>query len=124
MISFLRPAGFSNLATLFIAVAFAALTRAADVPRALPRLDDLGRERRSHYGSLESAMQQLRAYQPMDLHAPRWRQDNPRGTHEQWAREARALLGNGLHTTPAPLALNAVTLERWETDAFVRETIE
>ena len=93
-------------------------------PRSLPRVEDLGREPLSNYGSLESTIQTLRAYRPLDLNAEEWRRRHPKGAHKQWAGQARELLATGLHYDPGKLALNAVTTERWETDSFIRETIE
>lgn len=109
-----------------VAMAGLAVVRAwgADVPRTLPREADLGRASRNNYGSLEPAIRQMRAQQPLDLNAARWRADHPGATHAEWAREARALLLRGLSYDPGPLDLKPTTTARWETDAFVRETIE
>jgi dienelactone hydrolase len=108
-----------GLASLMVAVA-----TAADTPRPLPRVEDLGRAPRNQYGSLESTIQKLRAHQPLDLNAARWRKDNPRGTYEEWREKASAVLSDGLHYTAGKVELNAVTTDRWETDSFIRETIE
>jgi dienelactone hydrolase len=96
----------------------------ADVPRPLPRTEDLGRKPLNQYGSYEATIQQMRAHQPLDLNVPRWRRERPRGSHAQWARTARATLLAGLSYDPGPLDLKPVTTARWETDTFVRETIE
>jgi dienelactone hydrolase len=98
--------------------------RALEMPRALPRVEDLGRKSLNSYGSLETTIQALRAHRPLDLNAALWRRENPTASHEQWATKARALLAQGLHYDPGKLDLNAVTTARWETDWFVRETIE
>ena len=69
-------------------------------------------------------MQTLRAHRPLDLSAAEWRRQHPTAKYEEWARQARALLAEGLHYDTGKLELNAVTTARWETDSFVRETIE
>ena len=95
-----------------------------ETPRSLPRVGELGREPLNNYGSFESTIQTMRAYRPLDLNAEEWRRRHPDGRHEQWAAEARRLLATGLHYDPGKLGLNAVTTARWETDSFIRETIE
>ena len=104
----------------------AAADRAAalEQPRPLLSTEDLGRPSRNNYGSLESALELLRAHRPLDLSVGPWRQVHRNGSHPEWARQARALLADGLHYDAGKLALNAVTSARWETDAFIRETIE
>ncbi len=99
-------------------------SRALETPRSLPRLEDLGRAPLSSYGSLEASIQNLRAHRPLDLSAPEWRRQHPSSNHDQWARQARALLAEGLHYDAGKPELNAVTTARWETESFVRETIE
>ncbi|MGH7944101.1 MAG: hypothetical protein ACREF9_03705, partial [Opitutaceae bacterium] len=96
----------------------------AEPPRKMPRVEELGRSPRNQYGSLEKTIQTLRAHQPLDLNAARWRRAHPGGTYEEWKRQARAVLADGLHYDPGKLELNAVTTDRWETDSFIRETIE
>ena len=93
-------------------------------PRSLPRVQDLGRAPLNDYGSLESTIQALRSYRPLDLNAGEWRRAHPQGKYGEWAAEARRILSEGLHYDPGELALNAVTTGRWETDSFIRETIE
>lgn len=95
-----------------------------ETPRPLLRPEDLGRSPRSSYGSLEATIQGLRAHRPLDLSAAHWHRQHSAAGYEQWAGKARALLAEGLHYDPAKLELNAVTTARWETDTFVRETIE
>jgi dienelactone hydrolase len=95
-----------------------------EAPRLLPRVDELGRAPLNDYGSLESSIQAMRAYRPLDLNAAEWRRQNPKGKFEEWATLARELLAMGLHYDPGKLALNATTTARWETDSFIRETIE
>jgi dienelactone hydrolase len=97
---------------------------ALKAPRTLPGIEDLGRAPLNDYGSLESAIQQLRSYRPLDLNAAVWRRAYPEGKYRQWAAEARRVLSEGLHYDPGKLELNAVTTDRWETDSFIRETIE
>ena len=92
--------------------------------RAPPRPEELGRAPLNNYGSLEEPMQTLRAHRPLDLSSEEWRRRHAGGSYEDWARQARAILATGLHYDAGKLALNAVTSARWETDAFVRETIE
>ena len=99
-------------------------TRVLETPRLSPRLEDLGRAPRSNYGSLEPTLQILRAHRPLDLNAAEWRRQHPKANYDEWARQARALLAEGLHYDTGKLQLNAVTTARWETDSFVRETIE
>jgi dienelactone hydrolase len=100
------------------------VVRALETPRPLPRVEDLGRKPLNHYGSLEAAVQGLRAHRPLDLNAAVWRRAHPTGKYGDWARNARELLREGLHYDAGKLELNAVTTARWETDSFVRETIE
>ncbi len=96
----------------------------AQMPRALPRPEDLGRESKNNFGSLESTIQKLRAHRPFDLNAEEWRRRHPQGACEEWSRQARALLAEGLHYDAGKLELNAATVDRWETESFIRETIE
>lgn len=98
--------------------------QALNKPRPLTKPDDLGRASLNNYGSLEGPIQDMRSYRPLDLSSWEWRRKNPNGKYEDWARQARALLAEGLHYDPGKLELNAVTTARWETDSFVRETIE
>ncbi|MGH7956891.1 MAG: dienelactone hydrolase family protein, partial [Opitutaceae bacterium] len=85
----------------------------------------LGRKpRNALYGSLEGAIETMRAYRPLDLTAAAWKQANPGRSHEEWARQARKFLRHGLHYDLPPVDLQARTLERVETDTFIREKIE
>ncbi|MGH7957482.1 MAG: hypothetical protein ACREH8_10780, partial [Opitutaceae bacterium] len=85
----------------------------------------LGRKpRKALYGSLEGTMQTMRAYRTLDLTAAAWKEANPGRSHEEWARQAREFLRRGLHYDLPPVDLQARTLERVETDAFIREKIE
>ncbi len=93
-------------------------------PRSLPRVEDLGRAPLNSYGSLEEPIQIMRSYRPLDLNAGEWRRQHPKGNYREWAAKARALLAEGLHYDPGEPGLNAVTTDRWETDSFIRETIE
>ena len=90
----------------------------------MPRVEDLGRKPLNQYGSLEGAVQGIRANRPQDLNASAWRRAHPRASHADWARQARQLLADGLHYDPGKLELNAVTTAKWETESFTRETIE
>ena len=105
-------------------IAVASIAVHAASPRQLPRVEDLGRAPRNQYGSLEQTIQTLRAHQPLDLNAARWRRDHPGETYDEWRQQARALLSKALHYDAGEVDLNAVTTDRWETDAFIRETIE
>ncbi|MSU48264.1 MAG: hypothetical protein EXS37_04090 [Opitutus sp.] len=104
--------------------AFPNSARVLETPRLSPRLEDLGRAPRTNYGALEANIQSLRAHRPLDLNAEEWRRQHPTANYAEWAREARGLLAEGLHYDTGKLALNAVTTARWETESFVRETIE
>lgn len=104
--------------------AFPKIATALETPRLSPRPDDLGRAPRTNYGSLDATIQALRAHRPLDLNAVEWRRLHPTASYDEWARQARVLLAEGLHYDAGKLALNAVTTARWETDAFVREKIE
>jgi len=95
-----------------------------DEPRPLQVIGELGRKPLSNYGSLEATIQALRAHRPLDLNSELWRAKHPDGNYETWAQQARAVLEHGLHYDPGKLDLKATTTARWETDEFVRETIE
>lgn len=97
---------------------------ALEDPRPLLAIEELGRAPLSSYGSLEPIIQALRAHRPLDLNSQLWRTEHSEGNYEVWARQARAVLANGLNYDPGQLELKATTTARWETDAFVRETIE
>ncbi|MGH7956203.1 MAG: dienelactone hydrolase family protein [Opitutaceae bacterium] len=84
----------------------------------------LGRKPLNAYGSLEGAIETMRAYRPLDLNAEVWKKANLGRSYEEWARQARELLRRGLHYELPPVDLQARTLERLETDAFIREKIE
>jgi dienelactone hydrolase len=84
----------------------------------------LGRKPANHYGSLEDPLQMMRAYRPLDLNAEAWKKANPGRSHQEWALQAREFLRRGLHYDLPPVDLQARTLERVETDAFIREKIE
>lgn len=95
-----------------------------ETPRSLPRVEDLGRAPLNNYGSMEESIEIMRSYRPLDLNAWEWRRQHPKGSYREWSARARALLAGGLHYDPGKLDLNAVTTARWETDSFIRETIE
>lgn len=116
LIGLLLSTGFSNRETL-----------AQTVPPqpATPLTEsELGRKPRNQYGSLERTIQTLRAYRPLDLNAEIWKKANPSHSHSEWAEQARQCLANGLHYDAGPLELKPATLERIETDLFIREKIE
>jgi dienelactone hydrolase len=87
-------------------------------------MNELGREPICLYGSLQSLIEQMRAHRPQDLNSRAWRRANPSGAFAQWQRAARACLREGLHYDPPVVDLAAVTLDRVESDDFVRERIE
>jgi dienelactone hydrolase len=111
---------------LLAALSQAPATLRGGVPRALLPMSEevLGRASLNDYGSLEQAIQLMRAYRPLDLNAPSWRAGHPRGRFEDWARQAREVLATGLHYGLPPVDLQARTLERVETASFIRERIE
>ncbi|MGH7959971.1 MAG: hypothetical protein ACREH8_23550 [Opitutaceae bacterium] len=91
----------------------------------VPMTDELlGRKPRDLYGSLQGPIEIMRAYRPLDLSAASWKKANPGRSHEEWARQARECLRQGLHYDLPPVDLQARTLDRLETDAFIREKIE
>ena len=75
------------------------------------------------YGSLEPLIRDLRDRRPLDLNAERWRAAHPEGTWQQWQREARRCLLNGLHYDPGPLDLRAEVLGREARAGFVLEHV-
>ena len=86
--------------------------------------EKLGRKPRNLYGSLESTMQKMRAYRPLDLNAKTWKKANPGQNHQEWARQSQECLMHGLHYDLPPVDLQAKTLEIKEYDSFTREKIE
>jgi len=84
---------------------------------------DLGRPPLSLYGSMQATIEQIRAHRPLDLSAPRWRAAHRDGPFDAWRDTARQCLLDGLHYDPGPLNLQSETVERIETDDFVRERI-
>ncbi len=98
----------------------------SDLPRPVVPMTEgkLGRKPLNLYGSLEEPMQKIRSYRPLDLNAELWKKANPGRSHKEWALQARECLMNGLHYYLPPVDLKAETLERVETDTFIREKIE
>lgn len=98
----------------------------SELPRKLiPMTDErLGRKSLDHYGSLEETMQLMRSYRPLDLNAEEWKKTHPGQSYQEWARQARECLLNGLHYDLPPVDLKAKTIDRLETDSFIREKIE
>jgi len=96
------------------------------LPRQVIRMTEeyLGRKPLNLYGGYEDIMQMMRSYRPLDLNAPEWRKNNPRGGYEEWAKQARECLMNGLHYPLPSVDLQAETLDKIETDLFIRERIE
>ena len=81
------------------------------------------REPLNLYGKLQSAIEGLRNARPLDLNAEVWRAANPEGTFDEWQRQARACLAEGLHYDPGPLDLRAETLDREEREDYVQERV-
>jgi dienelactone hydrolase len=85
--------------------------------------ETLGRKSLNHYGSLEEPMQIMRAYRPLDLNSGEWKKANPGRSYEEWAKQAQECLRRGFHYELPPVDLKAETLDKIETDAFIREKI-
>jgi dienelactone hydrolase len=86
--------------------------------------DKLGRKSLNHYGSLEGSIQTMRSYRPLDLNSVEWKKIHSGQSYEEWAKKARECLFTGLHYNLPPVDLRARTLDRLETDSFIREKIE
>jgi len=98
----------------------------ASLPRSVIQMteDYLGRKPLNLYGGYEDIMQKMRSYRPLDLNAIEWKKANPGRSYEEWARQARECLSTGLHYNMPPVDLKAETLDKTETDSFIRERIE
>ena len=91
----------------------------------LPMTEErLGRKSLNLYGSLEDTIQKMRAYRPLDLNSEEWKKANPGRSYQDWAQQARECLMSGHHYDLPPVDLRAETLDRLETDSFIREKIE
>lgn len=99
---------------------------AANLPRPVIQMTEeyLGRKPLNLYGGYEGMMQKLRSYRPLDLNAIAWKKANPGKSYEDWAKQARECLMTGLHYNMPPVDLQAETIEKIETDSFIREKIE
>lgn len=86
--------------------------------------EQLGRKPLNLYGSLEESMQVMRSYRPLDLNSVECKKANPGLSYQEWARQARECLLGGLHYDLPAVDLKARTIDRLETDSFVREKIE
>lgn len=86
--------------------------------------DKLGRKPLNLYGSLENTIQKMRAYRPLDLNAGEWKIANPGRGHKEWVTKARECLLSGFHYDLPPVDIKASTIDRMETDSFIREKIE
>jgi len=97
-----------------------------NLPRSvIPMTEEyLGRKPLNLYGGYEDMMQKMRSYRPLDLNAPEWRKANPEKSYEEWAQQARKCLLTGLHYNIPRIDLQAKTLDKIETDLFIREKIE
>jgi dienelactone hydrolase len=98
----------------------------SNLPRKIVQMTEerLGRKSMNHYGSLEETIQIMRSYRPLDLNAEEWRKTHPGQSHQEWAKVARERLLRGLNYDLPPVDLKSTTLERLETDSFIREKIE
>jgi dienelactone hydrolase len=96
------------------------------LPRQVVQMTEekLGRKPLNLYGSLEEPMQILRSYRPLDLNAEEWKRANPGRDHKEWVTKARECLLSGFHYDLPPVDLKALTIDRLETDFFIREKIE
>ena len=91
----------------------------------LPMTEErLGRKSLGQYGSLEETIQKMRAWRPLDLNSQEWQKANPGRSYQEWALQARECLMSGFHYDLPPVDLQAKTLDRLETDSFIRERIE
>jgi dienelactone hydrolase len=98
----------------------------SDLPRAvIPMTEEhLGRKPLNLYGGYEETIQKMRSYRPLDLNAAEWRKANPGRSYDEWAEKANECLLTGLHYNMPPVDLQAKTIEKMETDSFIREKIE
>ena len=113
--------------TILAFVLCATTAMADEPPRDASRkwtAEELGRAPLNQYGSLEQAIQQIRAHRPLDLNAEHWHKAHPDGKFTEWHRLAQKCLRDGLHYAIGMLDLRAKTLNRIETDKFIREQIE
>ena len=84
----------------------------------------LGRKSLNLYGSLEEPIQKMRSFRPLDLNSDEWKKANPGKSYQEWAQHARECLLSGLHYELPEADLKARTIDRMETDSFIREKIE
>ena len=75
------------------------------------------------YGSMETALQQIRKHRPLDLNAERWRKANPRGTFDQWREAVTRCLLDGFHYDPGALDLKPQVIERVERPSYTQELV-
>ncbi len=68
-------------------------------------------------------MRAIRDAQPLDLHAETWRRTYPAAEFEEWRRQARACLREGLHCEPGLSDLRPETLSSQERDGVVVERV-
>lgn len=85
---------------------------------------NLGRKPLNLYGKYEETFQKMRSYRPLDLNAIEWKKANPGRSYKEWAKQARECMKTGLHYNLPPVDLQSVTIEKIETDSFIREKIE
>jgi dienelactone hydrolase len=87
--------------------------------------DDLkiSREAKSHYGSLEPFIRDIRAHNPQDLNAEQWRKAHPEESHSTWRDIARNHLRRHLNFNPGRSPLNAETTDVTDRGDFVLERV-
>jgi dienelactone hydrolase len=102
------------------------LSLKSELPRSVVSMTEerLGRKPLNLYGSFEGPMQTMRSYRPLDINAAEWKKANPGRSYMEWNHQARECLLNGLHYDLPPVDLKSKTLDRLETDSFIREKIE
>jgi dienelactone hydrolase len=91
------------------------MTRFGDLP--------ISREPLNDYGSLEETMRRIRAHRRLDLSAERWRAEHPEDGFEDWRRQARACLLEGLHYDPGPLDLRSEVVGSEKRDGLIVERV-
>lgn len=75
------------------------------------------------YGSLETAIRDIRDHRPLDLNAEVWREQNPGASFAEWKAQVRRLLLQELHYDPGELDLRAEVHHREDRDSFILEHI-
>ncbi len=84
---------------------------------------EIEREPLSLYGSLESAIRELRDHRPLDLNAEVWRRYNPDAEFTEWRVRVRNLLLQEFHYDPGKLDLRPEVHSREEREGYILERI-